>query len=117
MLFSSGLAFWYIKSNVSWRLLLGLQLVPAVAMLIGSIWMPFSPRWLILKDRNEEALEVLKKMHGNTRDGTFYLREYHQIRSQIDLDKREHLGISAILSKRSYRKRLIIVIGTALFQQ
>lgn len=86
-------------------------------MLVGSLWMPFSPRWLILKDRNEEALVVLKKMHGDIRDQTFYLREYHQIRSQIDLDKRERLGVRSILSEKSYRKRLLIVVGTALFQQ
>lgn len=79
--------------------------------------MPFSPRWLLLKERNEEALVVLQKMHGGLRDDTFYLREYHQIKAQIELDKREHLGVSSILSKKSYRKRLIIVVGTALFQQ
>jgi hypothetical protein len=86
-------------------------------MLVGSFWMPYSPRWLILKDRNEEALAVLNKMHGEPGHEDFPLREYHQIRAQIELDRREHLGISSILSKKSYRKRLIIVVGTALFQQ
>ncbi|EXJ56040.1 hypothetical protein A1O7_08971 [Cladophialophora yegresii CBS 114405] len=112
-----GLGLYFIDSDVSWRLLLGLQLVPAVAMFAGSFWMPFSPRWLILKDRNEEALVVLKKMHSAPGHEDFPLREYHQIRAQIELDRSERLGVSSILSKKSYRKRLMIVVGAALFQQ
>ena len=104
-----GLGIYFIKSNASWRLLLGLQLLPSALMLIGSFWMPFSPRWLALKGRYEECLQVLKRMHGDAYDKTFYLREYHQIRAQIEYDKKERLGMRAIWSRPSYRKRFILV--------
>jgi hypothetical protein len=45
MLGGFGLSF--VPGDSAWRLLLGLQLVPSVAMLVGSFWMPFSPRWLV----------------------------------------------------------------------
>ena len=41
-----GLGFSYISgSELKWRLFIGLQLLCAAIMLIGSIWMPESPRW------------------------------------------------------------------------
>jgi MFS family permease len=105
-----GLGFYFIKSDVAWRLLLGLQLVPPILMLIGSIWMPFSPRWLAYKGRYDECLEVLQRIHqGPDQDDDFYLREYHQIRAQIELDKEEKLGMKAILQRPSYRKRFMLV--------
>jgi hypothetical protein len=84
-------------------------------MLIGSFWMPFSPRWLALKGRYEECCEVLKKMHGNEQDDEFYLQEYHQIKSQIEFDKEEKLGLKAIIRRPSYRKRIGLVTTLAFF--
>ena len=40
-----GLGFYFIQGNAAWRVLLGIQLVPACGMLLASFWMPFSPRW------------------------------------------------------------------------
>jgi MFS family permease len=112
------LAFYFLKGNANWRLLLGLQLVPGVAMLVASYWMPFSPRWLCMKGRHEEALAVLKRMHGGiTDDDEFYLREFHQIKAQIELDEQERLGFGAILRKKSYRHRLILILTFSLFCQ
>ena len=46
-----------------------------------------------MKGRHEEALAVLKRMHGGiTDDDEFYLREFHQIKAQIELDEQERLG-------------------------
>ena len=84
-------------------------------MLVGSFWMPFSPRWLALKGRYDECREVLKKMHGSVHDDEFYLREYHQIRAQIELEKEEKLGLRAIIRRPSYRKRISLVATLALF--
>ncbi|KIW35550.1 uncharacterized protein PV07_02240 [Cladophialophora immunda] len=112
-----GLGCFFLKSNASWRLLLGGQLVPSVMMLGLSFFMPFSPRWLALKGRYEECLQVLKRMHGDMHDDTFYLKEYHQIKAQIELDKKEQLGPSAIWRVPSYRKRIFLVCMFAFCSQ
>jgi hypothetical protein len=111
---NSGLGFYFIKGNVSWRLLLGCQLIPGSLMLAFSFWMPESPRYLAYVERFDETLEVLKKMHGDSHDSTFYLREYNQIKAQILLDKQERLGMKAIWTKPSYRKRFLLVFWYAI---
>jgi MFS family permease len=77
-------------------------------MLGGSFFMPFSPRWLAMKGRNDEALAVLQRMHANAEDPNFYRAEFHQITSQLELEKSEKLGLMSILRVPSYRKRLLI---------
>lgn len=42
-----------------WRLMLGLGAVPAVVALVGIAMSPESPRWLVLKGRNEAARKVI----------------------------------------------------------
>lgn len=86
-------------------------------MLIGSFWMPFSPRWLALKGRYEEALVVLERIHGGHHDETFYRREFHQIKAQIEQDMRDRLGLKAMVTKRSYIKRVALIMGFFFFLQ
>jgi len=86
-------------------------------MLVASFWMPYSPRWLALKGRYPEALAVLKRIHADSQDDTFYLKEFHQIKAQLELDRAERLGFGAILRKKSYRHRWFLIVGFALFSQ
>lgn len=80
--------------------------------------MPRSPRWLVLVGRDDEALEVLQKIHsGPGQSADFYKAEFHQIKAQIELDKEKKLGLKHILTKPSYRKRLALIVGFFLFQQ
>ncbi len=83
-------------------------------MLAFSFIMPESPRFLAYVGRYEEAREVLKKMHGTGLEEDFYLREFHQIKAQIELDKAERLGMKAIWRKPSYRKRFLLVFWYAI---
>ena len=53
----------YLLANVgehSWRLMLGVQAVPAVAFLLFLFRVPESPRWLLLRGRLDEGREVLR---------------------------------------------------------
>ncbi|KAF6838426.1 major myo-inositol transporter iolT [Colletotrichum plurivorum] len=72
----------------SWRLPTLFQILPS-ALQIAFIWfVPESPRWLISKDRHEEALEILVKYHGEgDPDSAFVAAEFFQIRETLRLEK------------------------------
>ncbi|OAL38884.1 hypothetical protein AYO20_01635 [Fonsecaea nubica] len=106
-----GLGFSYISSDVAWRLFLGLQHVPPVLMAACVPLLPESPRFLIMRGRYDEALEVITKLHGAPGvDDDFYIREFNQIKAQHELEVRERVGIRTVLRKPSYRKRMFIVV-------
>lgn len=75
-------------------------------------WLPESPRFLIMKGRYDEALDVIKKLHGGApgHDDDFFIREFNQIKAQHELEVAEKVGLRTILSRPSYRKRMFIVV-------
>jgi SP family arabinose:H+ symporter-like MFS transporter len=53
----------YIITQDVWRSMIGLGLVPALAFLLCLFFVPESPRWLLLKGREKEALRYLQKVN------------------------------------------------------
>ena len=39
----------------AWRWMLGLAVIPSLAMLVGMLFMPETPRWLVSKNRGERS--------------------------------------------------------------
>lgn len=64
-----------------WRYMLLIQTIPAICLLIGMWRSPESPRWLISKNRREEALIILQQIRPQARA----LQEYQEIVDLIDL--------------------------------
>ncbi|KAI3824233.1 hypothetical protein L1987_05683 [Smallanthus sonchifolius] len=57
--------FMSLKSNASWRLMLGVLSLPSVAYFILVLFfLPESPRWLVSKGKMEEAKMVLQALRG-----------------------------------------------------
>ncbi len=58
------------EHNVSqgWRIMLWSELLPAVAFFVLLFYVPHSPRWLMLKSRNEEAKKVLLSINETKED-------------------------------------------------
>ena len=48
----------------SWRWMFGVAAIPSAGFMLGLLFIPESPRWLISKDRGQEAQAILSKIAG-----------------------------------------------------
>ena len=60
----------FIAGPASFRTAWGIQFVPCLFLIIGLPFLPRSPRWLASKDRTDEAINILARIHakGNVND-------------------------------------------------
>ncbi|CCX12143.1 general substrate transporter [Pyronema domesticum] len=108
-----------INSTWSWRIPSILQAAPA-AIMLSCIWLvPESPRWLISRDRNEEALKILADYHANGNDQDELVQfEYTEIKEVIALEANAaKQSISELWSTKGNRHRMLICITAGLFSQ
>ncbi|KAI4595257.1 hypothetical protein KJ359_006931 [Pestalotiopsis sp. 9143b] len=108
-----------IPNNWGWRIPSLLQMTPSLFQIAFVLFLPESPRWLITKDRSEEAYEILYKYHAEGhRNSEFVKAEIAQINTTM------HLELEA--SKRSWkdlvatpgmRRRLLVTCMLGLFTQ
>jgi hypothetical protein len=97
--FGSTIAAWttygtlQIPSNWSWRLPSLLQVAPSAFQLCFLWFLPESPRYLISKDRQEEALQVMAKYHanGNSHDEVIMF-EFAEIKEALKEEKSNSKG-------------------------
>ena len=54
----------FLTDNNVWRWMLGVELLPALLYFVFLFFVPKSPRWLYLKEKIEEAKNVLHSIHG-----------------------------------------------------
>ncbi|MCJ1389728.1 hypothetical protein MMC18_002585 [Xylographa bjoerkii] len=76
------------QSAAAWLIPLTLQLAPAIILLIGMIFMPFSPRWLVHHNREAEARKVLATLRGLPQDSELVEVEFLEIKAQSLFEKR-----------------------------
>jgi sugar porter (SP) family MFS transporter len=100
-----------LASSENWRLMLGLAAVPSVMLLIGMIFMPETPRYLVHTGEEEEAREVLEELPGDEQPK----ERIEEIR-EVDQEETDS-GLRALFREKWVRPALIVAIGLAVFQQ
>lgn len=111
-----------IASTASWRIPSALQGLPSIIQLL-TVWLvPESPRWLVSKGRNDEALAMLAKYHGEGDPNDPVVQfEYVEIQETLRLESTHKNNIFAFLrdliSTTGNRKRMFIMIWAAIASQ
>ncbi|RUS28736.1 general substrate transporter [Jimgerdemannia flammicorona] len=136
------ISFWidygtqYIDSDVSWRLPLLLQIIAGVFLGIGILFFPFSPRWLMGQNREQDALHVLHRLRRLPEDHPLVQEEWREIKAVVEFDREvlrekypqhtnETRKSKIILGMNQYKdlfskgifKRLVLGCLLQLFQQ
>jgi MFS family permease len=101
-----------MKSTLSWKLPLIIQVAPTSVVLFGCLFIPESPRWLIANDRHDEARALLAKYHdGGDMDSGLVALEMQEmdrsIRSEAS-DKRWY-DYSELFNSKATRYRTFLV--------
>jgi len=109
-----------IANTWSWRIPSLLQAAPGSLMLFTIWFVPESPRWLISRDRHQEALEILATYHANGNNDDELVRyEFIEIKETIELEikAKRSSGISELWRTKGNRHRMAICIAAGLFSQ
>ena len=87
--------------NASWRVMVGIIAIPALIMFVCVLFLPKSPRWLMLKNKEKEAEIVLDKV----RDSSCVAMEMGEIRESLKIKKASPMQL---LSKKFFLKVLLV---------
>ncbi|KAF2125668.1 general substrate transporter [Dothidotthia symphoricarpi CBS 119687] len=103
------------NTQFSWRFPLAFQILPGLILMGGIFFLQESPRWLMEKDRHEEAMASLKKLRTGI-DGETIDLEFREIRDVIIADRAlGNINWLSIITKASWRKRLLLGCGVQAF--
>ncbi|RAH72164.1 sugar porter family MFS transporter [Aspergillus aculeatinus CBS 121060] len=103
-------------SEVAWRFPLAFQIFFALIILAFVMFLPESPRWLILKGREDEAREVLYSLNGKN-DETFIETEFAQIKATVlEMAKGSFRDMFTMTEDRHFH-RVVLAYVNQMFQQ
>ncbi|KAF2140865.1 uncharacterized protein K452DRAFT_359308 [Aplosporella prunicola CBS 121167] len=125
------------QQKTAWLLPLSLQLVPAVLLGVGMVFMPFSPRWLVHHDREAEARRVLAGLRNLPQEHELIELEFAEIRAQSLFEKKtlaekfphlkemtpwntiklQFVAIGSLFKTMPMFRRVIVATVTMFFQQ
>jgi sugar porter (SP) family MFS transporter len=100
-----------LASSGDWRLMVGLAAVPGAVLLIGMLFMPETPRYLVHAGEEDSAREVLEELPGDERPEE-RIEEIREVEHE-----EEETGIRGLLRAKWVRPALIVATGLAVFQQ
>ncbi|PYH91549.1 general substrate transporter [Aspergillus ellipticus CBS 707.79] len=108
----------YNYSTASWRVPWGLQMLPAVFLLCGMLFLPESPRWLARKDRWEECHNVLALVHAKgDANHPFVALEMQDIRDMCEFERQYKYVTYLDLVKPRMLNRTLIGLFMQIWSQ
>ncbi|KAJ6615099.1 hexose transporter [Mycena sp. CBHHK59/15] len=109
-----------IHNTWAWRVPSLLQALPSVLQVFLVWFVPESPRYLVSKGKEAQALKTLAYYHADSNEDDPLVRyQFEEIKATIEFDRAvaANVGWKSFLSSPGNRKRVRIIIAIAFFSQ
>lgn len=106
-----GYGCFYSKNlTFGWRGPIAFTCIPALLLAMGCIWIPESPRYLLMKGDIDKAWTNLQRLHHDPRDPSDSAahKEFAEMKAAIEYERTQPSGYLGILTTKSYRKRAFL---------
>jgi MFS family permease len=106
----TGMGFYFCNNEViSWRAPMGIPLFAPILILCAIPFLPESPRYLLLKDRPEEARRIFDRLNeSSSANPTLLDEEFSQMQQQAAYDRILDSSWRGLFTRPAYRKRIIL---------
>lgn len=112
------IAFWiqygtsHLNGQAAWRIPIGLQMVPTIFLHVVFYFLPESPRWLALRDRQEDARRSLARLRANGDENNVgVLAELTEINASLRWEKQNPPPSYMQMLVGSHKRRTWLGIG------
>lgn len=125
------------QSDWAWRTPMLCQGIPALILAIGVWWLPYSPRWLVKRGRDQDAIAALSYLRACPEDDRLVQVEYLEIKAENEFERtqfvkqfphfahkaekgqwtREFMSYVTIFRSKDSFKRVAIASLVMFFQQ
>ncbi|XP_061356910.1 probable polyol transporter 4 [Gastrolobium bilobum] len=112
----SNYAFSGLSSHINWRVMLAVGMLPSVFIGFALFIIPESPRWLVMKNRVEEARSVLLKTNEDEKEVEERLAEIQQAAGHGNSEEKP-VWLELLFPSPALRRMLITGLGIQCFQQ
>ncbi len=103
---------WITNDALNWRIMLGIVVVPSVCMFFGVLFLPESPRWLVLNNREKQARAVLRDLRSSDGEVDLEIKDIKNAMLQDDAGA----GFT-LLHNPNFRRALLLGMGLQICQQ
>ncbi|EFO24238.1 sugar transporter [Loa loa] len=121
---ANAVAAWfahYDPVNIGWRLMFAFAAVPALVQLVGFLFLPETPRYLISHGHEKEAQEVLHRLYGNDKEWIAYemgeVTREMQREAMFRQKNGDEFVLCRVLRTTHVRKALMLGCALQMFQQ
>ncbi|KFY63245.1 hypothetical protein V496_04094 [Pseudogymnoascus sp. VKM F-4515 (FW-2607)] len=104
-------------STISWRFPIGFQIIFAVVIVILVLDLPESPRWLILKGKDDEAINVLSALRDLPADNSYISAEFTAIKDTVLLTNKFGFKDLLTMTEDRHFHRVVLAYVNQMFQQ
>ncbi|KAJ3351458.1 hypothetical protein GGF32_004279 [Allomyces javanicus] len=106
-----------LMNDSMWRTALALQAAPGALLMVMLVVMPESPRWLMLREREEEALTNLARLRQQDERSPAVQEEFHDYKQSIETERQVGTAAWSELGRKGILNRVGLGIALQFFQQ